>query len=216
MTFVRGAPSLFKYLMRDHAEALVETGELRISTLYDLQDEERYGDEIGDKEEGLRTVYSDEDFDIDHVPEFARGTLIQPQGHKNVEFRGIEFRLDRTSPNLYTYSTCQIYERRLLLEFKYDACVEILDTYLFFTEVTRQLKSAGYASELLHLGPCHYQPRREHHSVETKFHPAMVKAPKYSHQREVRAVWQPSSDNVKPVLLTVPEVRQAVKLVPAV
>lgn len=208
----KGAPSLFKYLKHKHAAALIESGTLQVGTLYGFQDEERYGKEIGDKAEGIRTVYSDEDFDIDHVPEFARGTLVRnPNGFKNIQFRGIEFRLERTSPNLYIYSTCAAFDRSLLSQLDRDVCVEIHDVHLFFTAVTSHLKNAGIASELLHLGPCQYRPRREHHSVETKQHPAIVKAPEYSHQREVRAVWQPLSDHVEPVLVTVPEVCQAVK-----
>lgn len=209
-----GSPNLFKYLMRDDAEALLSTGALRIATLFEFQDVERYGPEIGEESEGVRTVYSDEDFDIEHVPEFARGTLIHnPEGHKNIRFQGIQFSLDRRSPNLYIYSTCAVFERELLSQLGRDVCVEILDTYLFFSAVTRHLNTAGIATELLYLGPCVYRPRREHHSVETSCHPAILKAPEYSHQREVRAVWQPSGPDVNPVVVVVPELTKTVRLV---
>ena len=90
--------------------------------------------------------------------------------------------------------------------------LEIFDVPLFFKAVTEQLKLDGLATTLLHLGPCAYRNREEHHSVETRLHPAIVKAPEYWYQREVRAIWQPAGSKIEPVVMEIPGVRPAVRL----
>ncbi len=211
--FLKGATYLYKYLTRAYAEKMVETGEVRVATLYEFQNTEQYGDERGDNAEGRRTVYSTESFDERTIPAFAKDTLIKNPLGVPFKVQNVELRLERQSPNLYIYSTCQVFDRALFPQFKCDACVLIRDAQRFFIAITEHLKTAGLVSELLHVGPCRYQPRLEHHTVETALHPALVKDPKHAHQREVRALWQPATDKVEPVVVVVPEVKRAVQLI---
>ena len=48
--------------------------------------------------------------------------------------------------------------------------------------------------------------------MKTRLHPAIVKAPEYSYQREVRAIWQPAGSEIEPVVMEIPGVRPAVRL----
>ena len=48
-------PPLYKYLKREHAKMMVQEGTIRIGTLLDSTNVEKYGHAIGDAQEGIRT-----------------------------------------------------------------------------------------------------------------------------------------------------------------
>ena len=46
-------------MKRRHARSFLRDGLIRIGTLYDFRDEEQHGSEIGDKDEGTKTLTTD-------------------------------------------------------------------------------------------------------------------------------------------------------------
>ena len=47
------------------ARDILNNGKIRVGTLHDFKNVEKYGNEIGDLNEGMRKVYGEGDFDFD-------------------------------------------------------------------------------------------------------------------------------------------------------
>ena len=202
--------SLYKYLPLTCAELLSNSGCIKIGTLHSYRNTEEFGSEIGDINEGEVSKYS-------HDKDAKRGDELNPLekqvikvGHGMVvENNYVETFLQ--SPNCYIFCASLSYEKAILEklnrdypEDKYDACVEIKNIKNFVNEITSafsgQVKFVGYFN-------CAYIGRK-HHYAKTIPHPAIIKDPRYSYQKEVRFIWEPKENNkIEPVCFTIKQIQ---------
>jgi len=85
---------VYKYMRKQHALALLQSETVRIGTLYEYRDIEKYGHVIGDDMEGTKVVYSDvnnlEVASQSDIPSFMREGIRVPQGAK-ARFKNVTF-----------------------------------------------------------------------------------------------------------------------------
>lgn len=205
---------LFKYLEPGWANSMVDTGSIRIGTLHDYRRIEALGTERGDEHEGIRITQSDGKAKVvegKDFPWFIKDALqIAPK--VQVHFaEGAKWIVRQETRDMYVYCACSHFDEALITAFG-GACVEIIDSRAFFSAVTRELdgwnsvgvrKVAGFQ-----LAPCQYAEREQTWPSATPYNPVFRKAPRYSHQREVRAVWNTPMPTLTPINLEVPTIRE--------
>ena len=202
--------TVYKYLPLTYAELLSNSGCIRIGTLRSYRNTEEFGSEIGDINEGVVSKYS-------HDKEAKRGDELNPLEKQAinvgpgmvVENNYIEMRLQ--SPNYYIFCASLSYEKSILEKFnrdypedKYDACVEIKNLKNFGNEIT-----SAFSNQVKFVGclKCAYIGRK-HHYAKTIPHPAIIKDPRYSYQKEVRFIWEPKENNeIEPVCFTIKQIQ---------
>jgi len=198
---------LYKYLPLQYANSLANSGVIQIGTLLGFRDEEKYGEEIGDKEEGAFTEFSLLNGKL--KPEEMNEVQKAAVGNSNgVTFTNCVAAVKRESPDLFIYSTSKVFSLDLMRTIskdyteKYDACVKITNPDKFFELISETIKDlAKY--EVIH--PCIYMQKHIHHE-KAKPHPALIKAKKYSYQDEYRTIWSPiSGGKIGSKILTIPE-----------
>ena len=198
---------LYKYLPELHARSLVDKGEVLVTTLEKCRQAEM-GRERTDPDEGTRlTIAPRQTFSWEGKgsadPFFDR--FIGGTG-KGIRFIDSTFRLREVSEDLFIYCTTSRFDRALMEEFGCDACVRIDNSWEFLRAVTDAL--GARVQRPWRWGPCVYRTREQHFQKRDidRVDPAFLKDESYNRQREVRAVWTPSSQPIKPVILTAPVV----------
>jgi hypothetical protein len=199
--------TLYKYLPLKYANSLAHSGVVKIGTLLGFRDEEKYGEEIGDKEEGSFTEFSPLEGKLysKDMNELQKAAFEDCNGST---FTRCIVTAKHESPDLYIYSTSKVFSLHLMrtiskdYDEKYDACVKITNPTKFFDLISEKIKElAKYET----IQPCNYLDKYIHHE-KTKPHPALIKAKKYSYQDEYRAIWSPNSeDKINSEILTIPE-----------
>ena len=208
--------AVYKYLPEQHAKSLIREGKIRIGTLYDFRKTEEYGGEIGDENEGINIEYSDDQ-------EIKRGDELNPlessaihAGPGMLVFNNY-IEKKHVSENLYLYCVSLIYDidvlnglNRDFPDGHYDACVKIENPKDFMEDISQALKSKA---NFIGCVPCSYRQRSFHYSEETQ-HPATLKDPKYSYQKEIRFMWASNNNDVEiePVHLTIKSISRNCKL----
>jgi hypothetical protein len=200
---------LYKYLPLQYANSLVQSGVVQIGTLLGFRDEEKYGEEIGDKEEGTFTEFSALHGKLkpEEMNEVQKAVVNIGQ-NSNVTFSNCIAVVKHESPDHYIYSTSKVFSLNLMRTIskdyaeKYDACVKITNPTKFFELISEKIQElAKY--EATH--PCIYMEKHIYHD-KNKPHPALIKAKKYSYQDEFRTLWSPNSeDKISSEILTIPE-----------
>jgi hypothetical protein len=198
---------LYKYLPSQYANALAHNGVVQIGTLLGFRDEEKYGEEIGDKEEGSFTEFSLLDGEL--KPEEMNEVQKAVVGVGNrATFSNCIAAVKRESPDLYIYSTSKVFSLNLMRTIskdyaeKYDACVKITNPTKFFELISEKIKELAKYEAIL---PCVYMEKHIHHE-KAKPHPALIKAKKYSYQDEFRTIWSSNSEGkISSTILTIPE-----------
>ena len=177
----------FKYIERTFAEKFLETGELRIGTVYGFANEEKYGSEIGDDSEGVRT-------------------MIRSQTDIKPSFTGII-----NCVNAWTFCTSSSKSLSLAEKFHSDYLIEI-SSIGFFHEISRAMAFAS-GSRLATIGKVKYENDDELHEsqrsnisqtqsnsftdVSVLPRVARSKRRRYEGQQEVRTIWSPQSIHEK-------------------
>jgi hypothetical protein len=180
-----------------HASKLVESGVVRISTLYDFRKEESHGPYIGDKGEGelrYQMPFGDQTYSEETSPAFLRG---QFQGPGTARFVGGSFTRRESASDLYVF--CMT-ERPDPLPHYGDTRVCIPDPTLFFAAIGSILQA-----RFLGFHRCLYEERTRSHTVwrtAGQYH-ALVKPPRYADEKEVRALWEPVGQPITPFVATV-------------
>lgn len=195
---------------------MVGKGAIRIGTLHDFQRLE-HGVERGDAHEGEKVTRTDGQEAVmrgDKLPGFMRRALPRIPNPERVTFhfsQGYVFELQSKTPDLYVYCTCSRFEPDLLKLFG-GACVSINEPNSFFAAVTGALSGwdeCGVSRvTTFQLAACEYRDRAETWPHISGYNPVFRKPPYYEHQSEVRAVWWTPRRDIRPVNLTVPEIRQ--------
>ena len=83
----------------------------------------------------------------------------------------------------------------------YDDCIVILDSVRFFAAISENIRSEA---EFAGCYSCKYMSRKYTNSI----HPALLKDPQYSYQKEVRALWESHRLLIEPKIIECPDVRQ--------
>lgn len=194
---------LYKYCKRDHLPLRGSSCSVRVGTLHDYRNTEKYGELISDIHEGSKiisgTVANLSKKNIHQYPNL--GGIIE-LGESGSIGSLVMTNCTIISENMFIFSAAQEYSRseheRWYEEEGYDACYRIHSARLFFREISRALGSRG---QFIGFAPVHYVESFDLSSPN--IHPALVKRQSKHHsQREVRAIWRPTDGaEVKGVLL---------------
>jgi hypothetical protein len=165
-TFERDPPPqrLYKFLRRYDAEAMCRIGQIRVGTLHEYRDEERYRGQILDREEGF--------LDYRDTILSARGDQLNPLWHHqlgmalgpNSQVFCCNFSVRTSEPNQFIYCTSLSPEwhAELLNDAERDTCVEITNVRGFIEAMAllfRDVRKRG-----VEYGNCIYEGR-EHGAV---------------------------------------------------
>ncbi len=199
------AGPIFKYMKLKHAIALLDEGIVRIGTLHEYREIERYGPEVGDHEEGKKTAFLSAEHRIvidllsDSAPAiFARKILKGwdrfPAGSQIIISmeQGSRLHLTAESPDLYIFCASTEYSLAMMREFRCDACLRIERPQEFFEGLSEAFLEYGtfeIGAEIL------YGPRERRFESQVDLHPALLKDERYAYQCEFRAVWLPAAAN---------------------
>ena len=194
-------PSIFKYLRPEHADRMVESGLIRIGSLYGYRSSEIPDTERDDPVEGTATVsigpgpWSRLGSDLPpSFHQFATGIKIHPTARLAVTGGGF-FNIVRAPPNAFIYCACLQFEPSLSHAFG-GACVEIFRVGTFLELLTASLElpdDLGVAwATRGYFGNCQYGLREQHIAQFSSVDPYLAKAQSYVHQREARAIWIPT------------------------
>lgn len=208
-------PPLFKYLPRRFADALISSGDLRLGTLHDFQDEERHGHAIGDRAEGVAEVY-------DNPPLLVTGsgTPLSPPVRAalgddpppgNVFDRCL-FTITERTENRWLYCTSSRCHPSLVGEFGADACVRIRKARRFYRAIFQELANRRLITSMDVLR-CVYRDRAWHYEDAGRLPPEAVKPRCYERQQEFRGVFVPTRLPIEPLVLRVPDCAQYCSLV---
>lgn len=192
---------LYKYMKLEHAMGLVRKGILRIGTLYDFKNHEKYGPSVGDKDEGKRITYSEDETDLSRpetVSPFLRKHIRAEEG-KYWKLSNIRSQVTDKSQNYYIFSVSEEYSHDIMRRMGYDSCVRIDEPEMFFGTIGGWLYKEGKFKEKGFIAArCVYEDRSQHYSKTNRPHPAVLKDPRYSYQKEIRAIWTPSTSEIEP------------------
>ena len=196
--------SLYKFAEQRWMNSFLETGSLRIGTLYDYNNERKYGSKIGDTKDGIKNFTGQIDQDIRKVREDNVHPALCPLVHlgagcENVSIRNCHVRNAKVrSPNVFIFSMAHTYSKELHKEWmnddkaKYNACYEIFDADGLMEAITYKINEFCEYKGLIEVI---YRNTVDTKSNEAWLHPAMFKADEsYRHQCEVRAIWTPAQE----------------------
>ena len=172
--------------------SMVREGQIRVGTLSEYREVERFGPEIGDNTEGQKSTYSDDPLVDWTRPEtvspFAESFVRVAEG-RNPKLVNVTLNRNEQSPDCYILSLSDRLDFDLMQSLGYDAVVEIPKPIGFFDSLSACLIRSGKCDQGAVISGCVYRERTLHHTKEDGVHPALVKHPKYRHQGEVRAIW---------------------------
>ncbi len=211
-------PSIFKYLLAEHLRAFLERGSLRIGTLHDYQQTEKYGLAIGDAGEGvlhLTTEFRTLEEHTAHWKEWRRANGQDQPPPRIAKVTSVELvAVLRESPDGvvattqaddgYLFCASSRYSAELMGPLGYDACLEIVDPDGFFLAVSGVL---GERADFLGYRPVAYVGRSWSRASHPGVPRALLKEPEYAYQAEIRALWKPRLRPIAPLLIDAPAAR---------
>lgn len=210
-----GYTVLYKFLKQKHALSFMQTGELRIGTLYKYRKCEKYGTEIGDQGEGSkRTVCVDS---VDSATQVLAhpflSNFIRVSPGAEVRIHDALFTTQEESKDLYIYSMTESLIPATAQEFGYDSCLVIKQPMSFFSCIDAALRLVTSVENGFRVEKCIYISRTQLYSLEHgiapaaehQAHPAFIKDTRYAYQREVRTIWQPTEAIIQPIILRCPQ-----------
>lgn len=191
---------LYKYLRKEHAEKLLKYGVFRIGTLFDYRNMEKYGDIIGDHEEGMKVTHLavDKEYWTPHTqPDFSK-SFFDLSKNSGIEMSGFTLRKNEKSLNCFIFSTTEQFDSKAMEAFGYDACIEIKSPKSFFNTLSKCFRHKGtYVGAF----KCAYTERKKSYLKQNNTHPALIKEPSYAGQTEVRTIWDPIKRPIKPKII---------------
>ena len=197
---------LYKYCSKVHGSAFLSNGSLRIGTLYDFRDTEKYGVQVADRHEGTKKLAGTTN-NLDTESQKAYPMLA---GLINIEGKGTVGTLTVAnhvveSPDLFVFSCATYYllDAHVLWNEheSYDFCYCIWAPEMFFLAISAAL---GSEYEFLAAGSVQYSDELDYFGANADIHPAFVKrATDFSTQSEFRAIWKlgEPKDGLSPFIL---------------
>lgn len=221
---------VYKFIERQHAEDLVQYGNIKVGTLLDFQKTEKYGAEIGDDQEGrnVTRVLADSNGDA-RISSMRLGNVIFKDG----SMAGVPDHMpaayyEQTSDQYYILSLSLDNERSAMEKMKYDTCVEIIEPWLFAHALNRQLAAMGKIAhskinyDYFMMENCVYMNKNvvidgssgQAIDVPPSTVPIFLqKRLDHIYQKEIRMVWKPSVPDPQPVIFDCPELSAFCKIV---
>lgn len=195
---------LFRYLKQEFADALLTKGAIRIGTLYDFRRLE-HARGVSDPTEGTKqSQYPLHDVVINQPEnhEFFKGTTLKARSI-HISGPAVTFQRNIESEDLFVLCLSSECSQAVMSEFdNVDTCLEISNINAFFMELTSILTTTTPV-RFAGIQECVYAPRVEQWN-ERNFgiHPALMKEPHFSKQKEVRAIWHSLSPGpIHPVVI---------------
>jgi hypothetical protein len=204
---VRAMPTVYKYLLREHAESLVLRGEVQLGTLYKFRDAEEYRAGRLDKDEA-RTYEYDNPIAASgaDLSDFAKRSA--PSSAPGVMYVQCVFEEGQDATDRWLYCTSTRLSSRLLPVFESDSCVMIRDGAAFYKALFTALAEEGLVT-FMDVVECVYTSRHRHYLEPASGIPAAaLKDPQDSHQREVRGIFVPRQYPIGVIRRTIPDLRQ--------
>ncbi len=214
---------LYKYTYYRYALKMVVEGSIRVGTLKDYRDEDKYGLEIADKGEGTQTTRMGRFKPIDPKRHNTIPSTIKRQiemGHfkfdsgiKNFTIYG---NVNELVPNLYVYSLST--NKDVIKAFEkaaYDSIIEINNPLGFIEVLTRQINWRDSSIITCKFNPIEYIRREQEIETQTSTHPIFVKDPIHSGQKEYRLVWEAGGKEIEPFIFNNLEIKNYMKLIHA-
>lgn len=194
---------LYKYISKQFADAFARRGAIKIGTLYEYRNTEKYNSAVADKDEGsFQTEFEllgGGEVDLGGTtPEadFFRKHVLRPgQQASNVKIvmeDGARIISRSNSEDLYVLCCSTHFSRDVMVEFGCNACVEISDAQAFVNAVSHTIR---HQARLVGFGQVHYLEKTKPYTEPHQLHPAVMKDPKYAYQCEWRSLWAP----IKPI-----------------
>jgi hypothetical protein len=199
---------LYKYI---HARDLVhvQRGSFRIGTLAEYRRTESYGNEIGDKHEGMistrmapgverNVTLGDGSLESNLLASvIARG----PKSIINITLGAdVRFHIENWSNDVYVFSTSSKFDPSTMDRLGYDACVEIHQPERFFIALDRSMQRRGSVTyDELH--EITYRDKNADYLKPHTVHPALIKDPRFEYQAEFRALWTPVDQPIEPIII---------------
>jgi hypothetical protein len=195
--------NLYKYMERRWANKFLKEGTLLIGTLYDFQDEEQHGGEIGDALEGTKQVSSmrlkmiDTD-EPENIPYWMSEHMNVSGSNRLVIHARDGMSAVHKDPNAYIFCCTDTFDAKAMKEMAYDCCIEILDADIFFKATSIKMK---HYAKFWGAAKCVYKATEIEHS-EDEIPATFIKEPKFAAQKEVRGLWLPKEpQSIKPIVL---------------
>jgi len=204
---------LYKFLLPEHAERMVEAGLVRVGTLFEFRALEGDDPERGDSGEGSLLLHSDTGPRVYNstaeLPPVLRQMGIEC-GPGGLATKGENaFVIQSGAPNMLVYCVSDRFDRAGLGEWG-GACVRISEPVRFFLALDGAVRSEmalrGRPLGQLQVGRCCYVDRRHnwHKAVPA---PWLLKPARFEHQSELRAGWTVGDGrDVEALLVSSPEV----------
>ncbi|MDL4862788.1 hypothetical protein NPJ88_010615 [Halomonas elongata] len=206
---------MYKYLSEKNFQRIMESGSVRIGTLYDFRRQEHL-DGIRDEREGTKELFK-------HY-EGARTIEGGPTGRDlmgmisvgvgaSVTFKDMKLSRRLSSPDFFVFCMSSRRSTKVMMEFdEADKCYEVVNFERFFKRITASLNTIVPVS-FKGVFPCNYRIRREEwNGADYGLHPALIKEPSYAGQFEVRAIWQPAvKAEIYPEIIEARSLRKYVK-----
>ncbi len=215
---------LYKYCKRAHAKRMTKMGQVRIGTLHEYRNDERYNEQISDAQEGRasHTLEAMHAMELDLLTgtgaavAFARRVITGgdalPAGSsvKVVLQPTSRLELNFDFPDQFMYCVTEEMDLSAMKSFGYDSCVEISDVESFFSLITSNLSNftGRYCAK-----PVTYGERRIDFECQHADHPAFIKPVSYAQQREFRMMWEPATRPILPIVLSVPSLTRYCRIV---
>jgi hypothetical protein len=216
----RGTPPpdpLYKYARRADAAAMLERATFRIGTLYEYRDVEKHGPEVGDVGEATRTVsqYVGEGETWEKLRKSSLiSELFNAEADSDIKISNSYFEQIQNFPDAYIFCVSIEPTEQALQDFGKDVCLRISTPLQFFLELGESLFRAGKIAQGggWFAGPVAYVERGMQYGKELPIRPALHKPPRYSYQKEYRAVWIPASLPIKPEFVSSPSATTFLRL----
>lgn len=194
---------IYKYLPKRFAEPFARQGAIKIGTLYEYRDTERYNAAVADQDEGAShtklELQGGGEVDLSkQSPEadFFRKYILTPEqqhvGLRMVLGDGARLIVSSNSEDLYVFCASTVFSLTTMAEFESDACIEISNALSFVKALSHTIR---HKARLLACAEVKYLARTTDYTAPHQLHPAVMKDPQYEYQREWRALWQP----IKPI-----------------
>lgn len=210
---------IYKYTSQEHAIGLLRYGKFRVGTLYEYRNLEHVSG-VADPNEGRKTIsgkLNEQFLSGEEVPKTLTdlGILSVSPGPTNITFTNTTFKSSISSEDAYIWCGSKLKSFLVQQEFEgTDSCVEISNPEAFFALLS-EFMALKYDAEFIGLFTIEYRERvEEWQRTHLGVHPATIKEPHFSEQKEVRAIWQPrQSGIISPIISRLPALSRYCKLV---
>jgi hypothetical protein len=186
----------FKYSESRYRDSLLALGNLRVGTLHDFRRQE-HKNGIADVAEGTKSVFhqifkvTERDIGSPDYEAMRIFDLFSLQGPDST-VSGLTLEREFDFEDCFVHCTSSIYSNEVLSQFEgADACIEIHNLEGFYARLTETI-NRQFPVQFVGCHKVSYSARREGwNGKDWGDHPALMKAPNYSLQEEIRAVWLP-------------------------